>query len=122
MSEGDNVLSQYLFLLAKVKTNSPELGCSDWQPGGRNTYSFLRRSRLSISVGSSLGNFVAIPIPSCEGQDEEIADLWRDNAMYVAIPIPSCEGQDLLTLHSQLHLYVAIPIPSCEGQDQSIVY
>ena len=37
---------------------------------GRNTYSFLRRSRLSCRDHGGIGSqLVAIPIPSYEGQD-----------------------------------------------------
>ena len=63
------ILSQYLFLLAKVKTKKTPFKGAAVQC--RNTYSFLRRSRLEESKDLALREkqVVAIPIPSCEGQD-----------------------------------------------------
>ena len=82
--------SQYLFLLAKVKTNILDFidndinvaipipscegqddinGVGEEALLGRNTYSFLRRSRPALYDLGLFVNTVAIPIPSCEGQD-----------------------------------------------------
>ena len=88
---------------------------------GRNTYSFLRRSRREQK--SLFGLFdlkVAIPIPSCEGQDASSTKQQTKAFCCVAIPIPSCEGQDTTQNGGGANApSVAIPIPSCEGQDDN---
>ena len=64
-----NYVSQYLFLLTKVKTLFFSLTAVTFL-ASRNTYSFLRRSRrLSKHNKSKIIKSVAIPIPSYEGQD-----------------------------------------------------
>ncbi len=63
--------------------------------------------------------FVAIPIPSGEGQNAEEAEAKEAaKAQSVAIPIPSGEGQNKKCWFGPaMWCAVAIPIPSGEGQN-----
>ncbi len=68
-----HAVSQYLYLLVKVRT---------------------KKKTVTLTEGNS---FVAIPIPSGEGQNEHVGKLrWKTNK--VAIPIPSGEGQNGIAL------------------------
>ena len=89
-------LSQYLFLLAKVKTGK-----------------YWKTQKAPFGV--------AIPIPSCEGQDAEANEVLnapelKEESQYLFL-LAKVKTIYIAKLSSEHRGIVAIPIPSCEGQD-----
>ena len=87
---------------------------------GRNTYSFLRRSRLYqdaiLSLLRKLSQYLFLLTKVKTQLINPSIPCWDPS---VAIPIPSYEGQDASTAFMSIvyNNNVAIPIPSYEGQD-----
>ncbi len=115
-------MSQYLYLLVKVRTFEWCSSVRTANAGSRNTYTFWWRSELGNLLSKDWQSYwqVAIPIPSGEGQNfvhEKTDDVIRmDGSQYLYLLVKVRTKP--LAFKSGSWEDVAIPIPSGEGQNR----